>query len=205
MNRTLAFWALALIAVMAAVFALLTRALPPVTGFALGLALYWALLAVALRRHAGWSLRPRRPGGWAIAGFAVVLALAAWKGLPALPLLSPHVLALVLIFAALNGPLEEAFWRGALMPDAQGWRQTLAPGAIFVAWHLAPLAGAVAFMPPCEAALRLIGGAALLALPATAARLRGGTSGAAGIGHALVNVLTFAAMAAGAPGPAAFP
>lgn len=196
MNRPLAGQALALIPVMALVFALLTRLLPPVSGFALGLAIYWVLLIVALRRHGGWSLVPRRPGLVAIIGLLILLALAGREGWAALPLLSPHVLALVLILAAMNGLLEEAFWRGALMSHVQSWRQAWGPGLIFTAWHLAPLAGAIALMPPRDAVLRLVGGAALLAIPATAARLGGGTAGAGGIGHALINVLTFAAMAA---------
>lgn len=205
MNRALARQALALIPVMALVFWGLTRLLPPVTGYALALVVYWGLLIVALRRHGGWSLVPRWPGVPAILLFLGVLALAAWDGLAALPLLSPHVLVLVLIFSALNGPLEEAFWRGALMPQLRDWRPALMPGLIFIAWHLAPLAGAVTLMPPGEAVLKLIGGAALLAIPAMAARLCSGTAGAGGIGHALVNGLTFAAVAASAPGAPVLP
>lgn len=200
MDRRLACAALVLTGPLALLFRALTQWLPPVPGFGLGLAVYWLLLAVALWRHRGWSLRPARPGLPAIHGLVLLAGLAAPSGLPALVRLSPHVLAAVLLAAALNGALEEAFWRGALLPRLRSWRNSLAPGLIFVLWHLAPLAGAVAFRPAGMAALQLLGGAALLAVPATLARLRGGTAGAGAIGHALVNVLTFATVAAHAPG-----
>lgn len=199
MERALAARALALIPVMALVFWGLTRLMPPVTGYALGLVLYWGLLIAALCRHGGWSLAPRWPGIPAVLMFLAVLGLAACMGLAALPRLSPHVLALVLLFSVINGPLEEAFWRGALIPDPRGWRAALLPGLIFIVWHLAPLAGAVALMPPGKAVQQLIGGAALLVVPAMVARLYSGTAGAGGIGHALINVPTFAMVAASAP------
>lgn len=199
MDRRLACAALLLIAPLALAFRALTQALPPVSGFAMGLALYWLLLGLALRRRPGWSLHLRPPGAVAVMGFALLLVLAAPVGLPALARLSPQVLAVVVLAAALNGALEEAFWRGALMPRARGWGDSLAPGMIFVLWHLAPLAGALAFLPAPVAAAQLLGGAALLAVPATAARLRGGSAGSGALGHALVNLLTFAAVAAHAP------
>lgn len=200
MDRRLACAALILIAPLALIFRALTQWLPPVSGFALGLALYWLLLGLALWRRPGWSLRLRRPGAVAILGFALLLILVAPVGLPALARLSPHVLAVVVLSAALNGVLEEAFWRGAIMPRVRGWKDSLLPCAIFVLWHLAPLAGALAFLPATEAAAKISGGAALLALPATAARLRGGSAGSGALGHGLVNLLTFAAVAAHPPG-----
>lgn len=203
MDRRLACAALVLIGPLALMFRALTQWLPPVSGFALGLALYWLLLGLALWRRPGWSLRLRPPGAVAITGFALLLVLAAPVGLPALARLSPQVLAAVVLSAALNGVLEEAFWRGAMMPRARGWGDSVAPGTIFLLWHLAPLAGALAFLPTTVAAAQLLGGAALLALPAIAARLRGGSSGSGALGHALVNLMTFAAVAVHPPGPGA--
>ena len=122
---------------------------------------------------------------------ALVLAAALrWGTAPAQ--LSPGVLVVAALAAAANGALEEAFWRGALLPRP-GRGAALAAGALFVAWHLAPAAGAAL---SGQDAARLLAGAALIAPVMTAARLSSGTAGTGALAHALVNFWVFSALAA---------
>ncbi|WP_017998610.1 CPBP family glutamic-type intramembrane protease [Paracoccus sp. N5] len=193
MNRALALAALAAIPALAALFHLLGRSgLRPLDAHLAGLAAYWALLALALARCGGWSLRLRRPSAAVTLALAALVLAAAlrWGAAPAL--LSPGVLVAVALAAAANGLLEEAFWRGALLPRP-GRGAALAAGALFVAWHLAPAAGAAL---SGQDAARLLAGAALIAPVMTAARLSSGTAGAGALAHALVNFWVFSALAA---------
>ena len=192
MNRALGIGALLLIPVLALMFHGLGQSgLRVMTGYLLGMAVYWALLALALVRCGRWSLHLRPPGLAVTLALAGLVAAAAWTWGGTLLQLSPHVLAAVIVTALLNGTLEEAFWRGALIPDPGLWAQ-IGACLLFVAWHVAPgalLAG--------QDALRLLLGAALIAPFMLAARLGSGTAGAGALAHALVNVLAFSALAAG--------
>lgn len=193
MNRPLALAAVLAIPGFAALFHLLGQSgLRPLDAQLAGLAAYWTALAIALARCGGWSLRLRRPSltaGLALA--ALVLTAALWQG-GAVLRLSPGVLAAVVLAAALNGALEEAFWRGALIPDPGPGAQALA-AALFVLWHLAPAAGAGL---AGQDTLRLLLGAALIAPFMMAARLSSGSAGAGALAHALVNLLAFSGLAA---------
>lgn len=192
MNRPLGIGTLLLIPALAVLFLLLGRSgLRPVTGYLLGMAVYWALLALALARCGGWSLRPRPPGLPVALALAGLVLAAAWAWGGTLAALSPHVLAAVILAALLNGALEEAFWRGALIP-APGPLAQVGACLLFLAWHLAPGA-----LLGGQDALRLLLGAALVAPFLMAARLGSGTAGAGALAHALLNLLAFSAMAAG--------
>ncbi|WP_199262097.1 CPBP family glutamic-type intramembrane protease [Paracoccus binzhouensis] len=195
MNRRLALAALLAISALAGLFRLLGQGgLRPLDGYLVGLAVYWALLALALRRCGGWSLRPRRPSPpVTLALVALVAAAALWSG-DAPARLSPHVLAAVALAALLNGTLEEGFWRGALIPRPGLGAQVLAV-ALFVLWHLAPAMGAARLSGQDPASM--IAGAALIAPFLMAARLSSGTAGAGAVAHALVNFFVFAGLAAG--------
>lgn len=198
MNWRLALAAAGAIPLLAALFWLLGHSgLRPLTGYLMGLAVYWALLALALACCGGWSLRPRLPGpATALALSGLVLAAALWQG-AALWRLSPGVLATVVLAAAVNGALEEAFWRGALIPRAGGGGQMPAvvlAALLFVLWHLAPALGA---QLAGQDAVRLLAGAALIAPFMLAARLSSGTAGAGAVAHGLVNLAAFAGLAAG--------
>ena len=203
MHPRLAVAALCAIPVMAVLFHLLTRSEPsPLAGYLSALGIYWLLLALALLASRGpWSLRPRWPGCWALAGFLAILAALVWQGgLRDLMSLSPVVLLTVVAAAMLNGTLEEAFWRGALIPGLtrRDLRAEAPPLALFVAWHAAPGFGAVALAGQGGMAGLLLA-ALILGLPAMAARLHSGSAGAGAIGHVLVNLLAFAMLAARNP------
>ncbi|MDQ7776479.1 CPBP family glutamic-type intramembrane protease [Paracoccus aminovorans] len=193
MNRALALAVLAAIPALAALFHLLGRSgLRPLDAHLAGLATYWALLALALARCGGWSLRLRRPSAAATLALAALVLAAALRWGTAPAQLSPGVLVVAALAAAANGALEEAFWRGALLPRP-GRGAALAAGALFVAWHLAPAAGAAL---SGQDAARLLAGAALIAPVMTAARLSSGTAGTGALAHALVNFWVFSALAA---------
>jgi len=195
MNRMLALAVVAAIPALAGLFHLLAQAgLRPLAACLAGLAVYWALLAAALVRCGGWSLRPRLPSPTALLALAALVLAALLAGGPALRLLSPHVLAAVLLAALVNGTLEEAFWRGALVPRPGPAAQVLAT-ALFVLWHLAPALGA-ARLDMAGGGAGMVAGAALLAPFMMAARLSSGTAGAGALAHALVDLGVFARLAA---------
>lgn len=197
MDRGLALSALVAIPGLAALFHLLARSgLRPLDACLLGLSAYWLLLVIGLGRG-GWSLRLRVPPiSIALACLLPALLLAAFA-LPALSRLSPHVLAVVALAAALNGTLEEAFWRGALVrrlgPGDRG--KAVVPVLLFALWHLAP-ATALAKLDMPGGAAGMILGAALLGALAMAARLGSGSAGFPALCHVLVNLATFGILAA---------
>lgn len=194
MNRTLMAASLAAIPALALLFARLSQmpGLRPLTGYLLGLLVYWALLALALRRWGGWSLRLRAPSAPVLlALLGLVLVAGLWRG-AGLTQLSPHVLAAVIAAAVVNGTLEEAFWRGALIPAPDGRAQVIAAG-LFVLWHLAPMAG---LRLSGQDGVMLIAGAALIAPFMMAARLSSGTAGMGALCHAALNLFVFAGLAA---------
>lgn len=197
MNRRLALLALIAIPALALIFRLMGESgLRPLTAYLVALAIYWALLAIALMLCPGWSLRMRLPA-WPV---TVLLALTALNmailGGHAVLGLSPHVLATVLLAALINGHLEEAFWRGALVPDLapDDGRRAIPAVLLFGLWHLAPAAASGIHMPGGPPAMIL--GATVLGALFMAARLTSGTAGAGAIAHALVNLFAFAVLAA---------
>ncbi|MFD2440222.1 hypothetical protein ACFSS8_09345 [Paracoccus kondratievae] len=118
MNRGLALATLAAIPVLAWIFHQLghLEGLRPLTAIAIGLGLYWTLIVGALWHCDGWSLRPYLPPGLTLLALtAFVAACALWAGTAPLQL-SAHVSGAVALAALINGTLEEAFWRGALIP-----------------------------------------------------------------------------------------
>lgn len=203
MDRRLAGAALIATPLLALIFrGLGVSGLRPLTACLVALAIYWGLLALALRFSGGWSLRPRWPGrAVGLVLVSCVTGMAA-VGAGALAGLSAHVLAVVVLAGLINGHLEEAFWRGALVPDlgpdlgpdpAAGDALRAVPAVLlFGLWHFAPAA----------APLTLPGGAVAMVLCATAlgailmaARLFSGTAGAGAIAHALINIFAFAMLA----------
>lgn len=199
MDRRLAGAALIATPLLALIFrGLGASGLRPLTACLVALAIYWGLLALALRFSGGWSLRPRWPGrAVGLVLVSCVTGMAA-VGAGALAGLSAHVLAVVVLAGLINGHLEEAFWRGALVPHlgpdpAAGDALRAVPAVLlFGLWHFAPAA----------APLTLPGGAMAMVLGATAlgailmaARLFSGTAGAGAIAHALINIFAFAMLA----------
>ncbi|KGJ06699.1 CAAX protease self-immunity [Paracoccus halophilus] len=203
MDRRLGMIAAAAIPALAVLFYLLSRiGTRPLIGLLAAIAIYWLLLAAALWRNGGWSLRLRPPSRPALLALAALVIGAAVAGSRDLSSLSLSVLAVVALAAAINGTLEEAFWRGALVPrpGPGGWRAALPAMALFVAWHIAPAAGMAGIEAPGGVA-GLFLGAAVMAPAMMAARLSSGTAGAAALAHVAINFFLFASLAArnGAP------
>ncbi len=200
MDRRLSLLALVTIPLLAGVFHTLTRALPPMTGYALGLCLYWALLAAALAwRCDGATLRGwlvvRWPGSWV--GALCVLAPTALLVVGALALrevpLAAGVLALVVLGAVLNGTLEELFWRGAILPRPTV-RAAVAAVVLFTGWHLALVAAQGVTITGGKVVL--LAGAAALGALWMAARLNSGTPGIGILSHVALNLGALAELAA---------
>lgn len=202
MDKRLALMATAAIPVLALMFHLLSQSpLRVLTGYLIGLSVYWALLALALTQG-GWSLAWRWPPRWLVVVLGLLIAGLALLAAPILPRLSPHVLAAVAVAAILNGTLEEAFWRGALISNLQrgDWRQAVLPVLLFIVWHLAP-AAAIDRMNITGGQVGFVLAAAAFAPLMMAARLTSGTAGVAAVTHVLVNFALFAMLAAKNHGP----
>jgi len=196
MDRGLALAALVAIPALAGLFHLLSEAgLRPLSAALTGLAAYWLLLALGIARG-GWSLRPRLPP-WPVAlaclASAMLLFAAAF---PYLLRLSPPVLAVVALAAVLNGTLEEAFWRGALVLrlGPGDWSGAMSPVLLFTLWHVAPATVAARLDAP-GGAVGVILGALALGVLAMASRLGSGSAGFGAMLHALVNLCTFGVIA----------
>lgn len=198
MNRRLALAALAAIPVLAVVFYVLTRALTPLWGYALGLCIYWVFLATALFVSTSASDRARlltaQPAGRLITLLCILpvvgLGLFAMDALGALP---PIMLVAIAVCAIVNGFLEELFWRGALVPDPTPGIAALAVG-LFTAWHVALLTSEGITLT--GGAFGLLMGSALLGTIWMAARLYSGTVGLSALSHAGVNLFAFIQLAA---------
>lgn len=185
------------------------RGLAPVAGplaaWGTGLVLYWTGLLAALLAWGNVArlrelLRPASPGRllWVLLALPPILIGAAAMlrlGDVILPL---HVVAAVAIAAAANGTLEELYWRGAMVPEAEP-RPLAAALALFALFHLA-WAGAVGLALPGGLAGLMAGALALGGLW-TAARLLTGTLGAAILSHALTSLGAFLLVVTGNWGP----
>ncbi len=203
MNRGAALGVALAIPFFCAAFFGLTRLLDPLTGYALALCLYWfcVLTPLMLWHRDGPRMRtmarPRWPGAALAALSAAVVALAAAAAFFALAIGAPPplLLALALGAALVNGTLEEAFWRGTLLPAPDpGPRAALAALGLFVGWHVAP-----AFASGIEVTggpAGLLAGAAVLGALALALRLRTGGWGAPALLHVGFNLFAFVEMAA---------
>ncbi|MTH76502.1 CPBP family glutamic-type intramembrane protease [Paracoccus aestuariivivens] len=198
MDRHLARAALVAIPVLAVLFhRLALSGLRPLTACMIGLAVYWSCLMIALLWRRAWSLRPRWPGYWIGLPLMALVLFAAIASAGDLARLSSHVLAAVLICAAINGTLEEAFWRGALVPHIRSGEEAEALKAVglFTLWHVAPAATLVALDAPGGIAGMLVGALVLGGL-GMAARISSTTAGFGAICHVVLNICTFGVLAA---------
>lgn len=202
MDRRLAREISILVAILAGLLWWLTGWLRPIVGYGIGLAIYWGLILLPLTlwklgpsglRH---ILVPGRPGpGLLLVAALPVVALwaaALWTGaFAALPALA---IGMVVGGGIVNGTLEEAFWRGALIDRTDQPNQIGAALLLFTGWHVALLAARGISLT--GGALGLIGGAFLLGLILMACRLRTGTAGFGALIHAGFNIPAFAMLAA---------
>ena len=177
---------------------------PPLVALALGLAATWAAMGAALwtrpdRDAVAGLMAARAPGALVTAALALpVLWLGATTmralGDVALP---PHLILAAAIAALVNAALGEAFWRGALIPDATPRAAALALGLYGLA-HLGWLGlGGVGTDPAW-----LLAGALALGGAWTAARLASGALGAGIMGHAGVDLFLGLGIVAREWGPA---
>jgi membrane protease YdiL (CAAX protease family) len=195
MDRRLVIGATAGAFVLAAAMFVLTRTVGTLAGYMTAMGLYWLALLVALFFFANrtalaplWRLGRVDPLSLGLA--VIPAALIGVMGLNTFltgnaPL---WTLVVVVLFAAINGTLEEAFWRGAILPQPGGWA-TWGAVSLFGAYHLAYLA---------SAGIDLSGGALLFVIAAAAlgglwmiVRLRTGGLFLSILGHIGVNLGTF--------------
>lgn len=196
MNRPAARAILLALPFLALNFYVLTRVMPPLTGYAAGLAIYWVIVLVPLIYRHRLHLPPLRinwPGLWIggaglvmVAGVAGGAALAMAEVGPALPL----ILWLLIPLAALaNGTLEELFWRASLLQDDASRQSQFVALGLFTGWHFALLFAQGISLT--GGALALLAGAAAVGGIATLARMRTRSLGYAITFHVGLNVFAF--------------
>ena len=192
--------ALALIAVMTAIMPRLTLTLGGPNGFLVSLALYWlgfclpVIFLHSRKREDGRLFSERLAWrDWFVPGLLLlqvgVVAMVAVA--PHTAILTTQGAALAAVVAVINGPLEEAAWRGGFLarfadrPRLGFWLSWL----LFTAWHLPlTLNHGIVFD---GGGLALVGGAAALGLLWNWIAWRTGSVFWTSIAHALTNVLTF--------------
>ena len=170
------------------------RMLGPFLGAMVGLWCYWALLAwLTLRDRTREEVIARLIARWPGWPIAIALILPVFVtgilgmrhldgGLPVW-ILPPLVLG-----AAINGTLEELFWRDRIIPDDTPRAAAMAL-VLFTLWHLAILP--VGPLPVTGGWVGLLGGAFALGGVWMAARLMTGSPGAGILSHAGVNLFVF--------------
>lgn len=169
-------------------------------GFLLSLAAYWLLFCLPVIVIHVWDRDEGRVfserlawGDWWIPLLllAQVGAVGALAFFPNTELLTTHGAMLAVGVALLNGPLEEAAWRGGFMTTFRekpqlgfwlGW-------ALFTLWHVPLLLSQGIVFD--GGAMALVGGAAALGLLWSAIAWRTGSVFYTAIAHTLTNVLTF--------------
>lgn len=167
-------------------------------GYGLAMAIYWFGFCLPLglvfigrarwRAIVSFRVNGARWVPWAVLGLAaLILTVTLTRPLAGV---TAQVVALALLAGAINGPLEELYWRGAWLAQfgesaafyALGW-------VLFVAWHV-PLAMAVGVQYH-GGGLALIGGAAGLGVVWALIAWRTRAIGWAMLSHALVNMIVF--------------
>ncbi|MDX8347040.1 CPBP family intramembrane glutamic endopeptidase [Cognatiyoonia sp. IB215446] len=203
MDRAAAGAVAAAIPFLAIVFYVATRAMPPLAGYLFGLAVYWFMVLTplilwrcgfrAVRHELAWPhfvlimLNVIPIGGVAVAAFI------GWHNHP----LNAAVLGAVVAAALINGTLEEVFWRGTLLRNAQHLASYLSQIALFVSWHIALLfAGGVVVT---GGALGLFGGALIGGILWTWARVQTGSIGFGILCHIGLNLFAFTELATNNP------
>ncbi|MGI9478683.1 MAG: CPBP family glutamic-type intramembrane protease [Hyphomicrobiaceae bacterium] len=196
-QRYLVGAALLLVVVMALLVAPLTSMLGPLRGYLAVFAIYWIgfCLPVALTFGRGPETvsltlsSPTRP--WVpIVALGLPVAAAFGGGLFSLDTFPYPIVALALLAAAINGPMEELAWRRSFRANSGGRLSFELFGLVlFVLWHVPLLRSAgIAFE---GGAVGLIGGAAavgaiwMLMVRATH------SVGWAMVSHALLNAAVF--------------
>lgn len=201
-QRQLLFASVALCAVLLVLVPLVLSRFPAFWAYHLTLVLYWLGFCLPVARRYG-GLNPRLWGLGQHGRAAVIVPLllaaqcaAVFAGalVPALPQLATGGLGLAILVALLNGPLEEAVWRGAYISTFSD-RPLLGYGlgsALFALWHV-PLALVAGVTFP-GGPLALVGGATGLGLFWGAIAWRTGRIGWVAIAHSVTNIFAFAGL-----------
>lgn len=191
---------LSAVALVAGLFLLVpwaTQTLGPTRGYVLVAGLYWfgfcLPLGLYFTRGQRRQLLSLRTGGrrwvpWSVFGLAAILALAVVLRPP--ETMSLTVLALALVAGAINGPLEELYWRGAWLAQFGKRLPLYLLGlGLFVAWHVPlGLAHGISYQGGMAA---LVGGAAAMGIFWAWLAWKTGAIGWAMLSHALTNMVVF--------------
>ena len=205
MHRSSALAIAAALPVLALGFHVFTLWLPPILGYAAGLALYWCVLAVLVLRRVrerplAGLVRPRWPGRWPFLVLVLVLGGLVYEAATALTAAPPSTgfLAGAIVAALLNGTVEEVFWRGTLLADpSPGWPVLAASLVLFVFWHVALLfANGVVVTGD---AMGVLSGEMALGALFLWLRITSGSVGTAALAHIAVNALAFSALVTAHP------
>lgn len=201
-QRRLLIASIALCAVLLVLVPLVLSRLPAFWGYHLTLALYWVGFCLPVARRYGglrpqlWGLDLRGRAAIIVPLLLAVQCAAVFAGalVPALPQLAAGELGLAVLIALINGPLEEAAWRGAYVSTFSD-RPLLGYGlssALFALWHV-PLALVAGVTFP-GGPLALVGGAAGLGLLWGAIAWRTGRIGWVAIAHSITNIFAFSGL-----------
>ena len=188
--------ALLLSALMLAVVPLITNVFSPLVGYVCVLAIYWAYFCVPVSvlygrgsTHVSFGLSTTQP--W-LAALALVLPAAVFVAAGTMSWVGagPGILALAVMCAFINGPLEELAWRRTFRANSAGSLPYELLGlGLFTLWHV-PLyfSAGVSFD---HGAVGLIGGGFVLGAVWTFMTRASDSIGWPMVSHALVNVAAF--------------
>lgn len=203
-QRALTVHAVAAILALLVLVPLLTRWLGGPWGYLASLCVYWLgfclpVVLIHLRPLPAGLLTPvvARRDLWVLGLLGVQLGAILFAGLlPHLGLLALPAVALALAMAAINGPLEEAAWRGGFLTVFADRRRLgfWLSLALFTAWHV-PLALAHGIVYEGGPAM-LVGGAAGLGLIWSIVAWRTGSIFWPTIAHFATNAMVFPVLVA---------
>lgn len=202
-QRRLVLHAVLLIVLMFAAVPLLTGWLGGPRGWLASMALYWCAFCIpviwvvlgprGLRRL--WTFRLGAGERWVPLVLLAQVAMVAAGSLTMLdgPPLAAAV-ALAVLVALVNAPLEEAAWRGGFLHafGANRMRGFWLGLALFAAWHV-PLGMAQGIVNPGGTAA-LVGGAAFLGLVWSVVAWRTGSIAWVTVAHFATNIFAFTAL-----------
>jgi len=145
-SKSLLALPVALPAAMYAVFKVFSHLFAPKLAHLLGMATYWSLLlalcAISLGRTGLLRiLKTARPARmlWILLALPVVLAFCFGPFRQRIAVVTPLVVTLSFVLAAINASLEEIFWRGVYIDRfADLWKGYIYPAVGFAVWHFAP-------------------------------------------------------------------
>lgn len=202
-NRSaLVFASVALIAAMFLLVPWLTRTMGPSAGFLTVLCIYWFGFCLPLgfffqgkgaSRRLSLSVGEAHCVPWAVAFQGCLITIVSRYLLPNNVVWI--VVALAVLFGAVNGFLEEFFWRGAYLEQGRGMPRFQALGVVlFGLWHVPlTLAHGVTYE---GGAFTLVGGAFAFGVFWSVIAYQTGRIGWTIISHVLTNIVTFVGLIA---------